>query len=86
MEENQIQKFRADFIKKLRNGVVSFHYRKKNGTLRKTRATLNLSLIPEEYHPKGFGKTAKDDTTPYFDLDKGAWRSFKLHRVTSIYL
>lgn len=77
--------FRKLILDKLREGIVVFHYRKKNGTLRKAQGTLNMALIPTEHHPKGTGRQPKDDIIPYFDIERNHWRSFRLHRVTSFY-
>ena len=68
-----------DFRNKLRQGAWQFSYFKTDGTIRMARGTLSPAAIPEDKWPKG--------TTPplggwgaftYWDLDRGAWRSFRL--------
>ena len=39
----------------LQNGVVSFAFQKKDGSLRIALGTTNLGIIPQESHPTGRG-------------------------------
>ena len=65
---------------KLRSGIWRFSYFKKEGSIREARGTLDMSLIPEDRHPKGNPSDvlAPAGTFSYYDLDKNAWRSFCL--------
>ena len=65
---------------KFRSGIWRFSYFKKEGGIREARGTLDMSLIPEDRHPKGDPSDvlAPAGTFSYFDLDKNAWRSFCL--------
>jgi hypothetical protein len=60
----------------LNNGVVSFIYTKKDGTERNATGTLCESIILEKggEMPKGTGETP-NQTIPYWDVEKCAWRS-----------
>jgi hypothetical protein len=58
---------------KLQQGAQKFYFRKVKGELRIALGTLDLSRIPNAFHPKG-GKIS-DKQVSYFDLTKGAWRS-----------
>lgn len=76
---------------KLNERWVSFSFVKKDGTHREMVGTTNLTLIPEQFHPKekvenktiddlDFEVEVKQDPNPsitVFEKDKG-WRSFKL--------
>jgi hypothetical protein len=59
---------------RLREGAVTFAFRKLDGTLRTAVGTVNLSMIPETLRPNGNG-TSTDASVRFFDLEKGAWRS-----------
>ena len=67
---------------KLRNGTVSFAFKKVGGTLRTAIGTTNLGLIQLEHHPNGVVK--KELTLPFFDIEKRQWRS--LNKLQEIYL
>lgn len=58
-------------------------FTKKDGTTRTMRCTRNITLIPEEFHPKG---SAGDigGAIRVFDLDKQEWRSFLPENVQHI--
>lgn len=62
----------------LQEGIVSLGYCKQDGQLNQRKGTRNLALIPEPFHPNGRGKDNDSEAIAYFDLCKGAWRSFKL--------
>ena len=71
------------FRAKLASGVYRFSYLKKDGSIREARGTLDMSRIPEEHRPKSLS-SAPDvrpenyDTFPYYDINAGGWRSFRL--------
>ena len=60
-------------------GIIEFI--KKDGTLRKLRCSLSSKILPptdfdpENYIPK---KTDNPNTLSVWDLEKEAWRSFRL--------
>jgi hypothetical protein len=58
---------------RLRSGSAKFFFRKVQGDLRMALGTLDLNRIPNQNHPKGGIKP--ENTTAYYDLEKGAWRS-----------
>ena len=69
----------------LRRGAVRFTFYKKDGTIREAYGTRNLDVaavktgnpsIPKPYGAKNLNA--------YYDLDKGAWRSFIPENVCSI--
>jgi len=58
----------------LREGVITFAFRKLDGTLRTAIGTTNLTLIPEDLRPNGLG-TSTEASVRFFDVEKRAWRS-----------
>lgn len=60
---------------RLHNGEVTFEYKKKDGTIRTARGTLNGGMIPSENWPKQ-APTSAPDNVRYWDLDSEGWRSF----------
>jgi stalled ribosome rescue protein Dom34 len=65
-------------------GIFVVEFRKKNGELRRLRGTISPDHIPAEHHPKGTNKTQNEDVQTVFDLDKQAWRSFRIDSVERI--
>lgn len=62
---------------KLKAGATTFAFTKKDGSTRKAVGTLNASIIPSDKAPKGTG-SRNHKAIAYFDLEKGAWRSFSV--------
>ena len=60
--------------------VVTFFFIKKDGTKREAHGTLNFQTIPSEYRPTTERETRTAIQT-YFDLDRKAWRSFKIQTL-----
>ena len=58
---------------RLRVGAQRFYFRKVTGELRIALGVTNLEMIPGSAQP--VGGAAKKKSTPYYDLEKGAWRS-----------
>ena len=71
------------FRKKLQSGTYRFSYFKTDGSIREAVGTLDMSRIPEDKRPKSLS-SAPDvrpenyETFVYYDLDRQAWRSFKV--------
>ena len=68
------------FNKALKDGLVTFSFWKKDGTIREAKGTKHPLLIPFEDRPTTNNKrpTTNYGTIPFFDLDKGEWRSFSI--------
>lgn len=66
------------------------HFTKVNGEERVMSCTLNLDLIPQEFHPKSSKESSKDEEEPtvmrVFDLEAMGWRSFRIGSVTQFFL
>lgn len=69
---------------KLRNGVAHFIFQKKNGELREMFATTNRALV--ERHIVGTGESRElYATTAVYDVEKGAWRSFRWESIVKVF-
>ena len=65
-----------DLKEKLSNGIAHFWFRKCNGEIREMFATTNKTLV--EKHVVGTGVSREFyGTSAVFDVEKGAWRSFR---------
>lgn len=66
------------------NGVAHFIYQKKNGEMREAWGTTCGTLA--EKHTNGCSVGREHfGTTAYFDIERGAWRSFKWENIVAIY-
>lgn len=69
----------------LSKGIVTFTYRKVDGTIRNAVGTRNLDMLRTAYGifvPTP--KTGRNNPTAYYDIDKEDWRSFKAENVLAI--
>lgn len=76
---------KEDLVKMLKERVVSVKFKKKDDTIRKMVCTLSEDYLPEP-EPLTEGevkKTKKDNPNvlPVWDLEKLAWRSFRVDSV-----
>jgi len=76
---------KEELIKLLKSKVVTIKFRKKDDSIRKMVCTLSEDYIPEP-EPLTEGevkKTKKENpnTLPVWDLEKLAWRSFRVDSV-----
>ena len=70
--------------RQMRNGVAHFVYEKKDGTIREAWGTTNGSLVAKHTNGNGCNREAYM-TTAYFDVEKGAWRSFRWETLIAVY-
>lgn len=69
---------------KLKTSVAYFIFQKKNGELREMFATTCKPLI--ERHVNGKGVSRENyATTAVFDVEKGAWRSFRWESLIKVF-
>ena len=80
-----IEEYQQQFLQLLHTRVVTFHYRKKDRSLRKAIGTTCLDLIPTDSLPKGIGAPAPKGQVRYYDFTVGGWRTLRLAHVTSYY-
>ena len=59
---------------KMRRGIVTFSFKKADGTIREARGTLRRSLLPPT---KGTGIKPSPLVFVYYDVEKCGWRSFR---------
>ena len=78
-----IEEYQQQFLQLLHTRVVTFHYRKKNRSLRKAIGTTCLDLIPTDSLPKGIGAPAPKGQVRYYDFTVSGWRTLRLAHVTS---
>ncbi len=55
-------------------GIVKFHFRKVDGTVREAYGTLKTSLMPKT---SPTGRKTPETVQTYYDTEKCAYRSFK---------
>ena len=76
---------KEDLVKLLKEKVVTVKFKKKDDTIRKMVCTLSEDYLPEpEPLAEGEVKRTKKDnpnTLPVWDLEKLAWRSFRVDSV-----
>lgn len=74
---------REELVSKLQKGVVTVTFTKVDGSERIMKAT----LMPE-FLPKVSGTTStrrkNKEVLPVWDIEKAAWRSFKLANVIKV--
>ena len=74
-----------DLIKLLKEKVVTVKFKKKDDTIRKMICTLSEEYLPESNQVfEGEEKKKKKenpDTLPVWDLEKLAWRSFRVDSI-----
>ena len=75
--------FQQEFRLLLQTDIVTFHYRKKNGKLRKATGTTCLDFVPTDLLPKGIGAQRPEGYVNYYDLTVCGWRTLRLKYVTS---
>ena len=69
---------------KLQNGIAHFTFIKKNGELRECWGTTQKNLAKAKTN--GNGESRENYcTTAYFDVEKGAWRSFRWESLVEVF-
>lgn len=65
----------------LKFGPVTVTFRKKDGSERTMKCTLNEDMVGVYEKKTDRVKQQSDETCPVFDLDKNEWRSFRYDSV-----
>ena len=76
----------AEIKEKLRTGVVTFTFKKNDGSERQAKGTLmtDVEVVGETFvAPTGRG-AIKEGVTAYWDLEKDGWRCFNDDSLVSI--
>ena len=74
-------------IEYLRWNTVKVNFEKTDGTIREMRCTLKKDLIPPpDKYPVNKKKVRElnDEVVVVWDLDKEAWRSFRVDRLNAM--
>ena len=66
--------------KELRDNIVTFKFKKRNGEIRTAHGTLHPSYLPKL---RG-GAPRPEHQMVYYDLDKNSWRSFRSYSFIKI--
>lgn len=72
---------RKSLIEDLEQAVVEVTFKKVNGDERIMNCTLQKKIIPET---DPANKKNNDEIIPVWDIEKRAWRSFRLDSVTCV--
>ncbi len=81
--QSQIAAWKAvRLMEALKSGVVSFSYKKEDGSLRSAKGSTNPGLF--SYEHKGDAKPAKAVVVKYYDFDANGWRSCRADRIDRI--
>ncbi len=78
---------KTEMAEMLRQRDVLVTFTKKDGSQRVMRCTLRPEALPEmitESTRTSVGRRESDNTIAVWDLDLGAWRSFRLDSVVEI--
>lgn len=68
---------------KLQKDILEITFTKKDGAKRKMLCTLMPEKIPEENKEKNKIRKHSEEVLPVFDIEKQAWRSFRIDSVIS---
>lgn len=71
---------RKQMRQELKHNIITFKFEKRNGDIRKAHGTLHPDYLP----PLRGGSPKPERQMVYYDLDKGAWRSFRSYKFIKI--
>ena len=66
--------------KELRDNIITFKFKKRNGDIRTAHGTLHPDYLP----PLKGGSPRPEKQMVYYDLDKEGWRSFRSYSFIKI--
>jgi hypothetical protein len=69
---------------KLSNGIAHFVFQKKDGSLREAWGTTSPKLAKAKVNGRGDSRELYC-TTAYFDVECGAWRSFRWESLVQVF-
>lgn len=74
--------WQADYIRTaLAKGVLKVKFLKKDGTERDMKCTLQADFLPVQESTKESSKASSDESIAVWDIEKSAWRSFRLDSI-----
>lgn len=65
-------------------GMVHFAYMKKDGSIREAWGTINPDIVRKYVNGSGISRE-RYATTAYFDVERGAWRSFRWESIVTVF-
>lgn len=69
----------------LSKNVCTVRFTKVDGTVRDMRCTLNKIYLPEYLDANDdSGRKVNESVLPVYDLDKNAWRSFRIDSIIDV--
>ena len=69
----------------LKERVVKFQFKKKNGTIRTAYGTTNRDVLESNYNFKGGDGPSKHGYTSYWDVEKSDWRCFNENALVAVF-
>jgi hypothetical protein len=77
---------RAELVSQLKKGKGRITFMKMDGTERVMECTLQQDLLPDQMDVEEYisERRANDEVLAVWDLEKDAWRSFRLDRVVTV--
>ena len=69
---------------KLANGIAHFIFKKKDGRYREAWGTTQSNIAKAKINGNGVSREAYK-TTAYFDVECGAWRSFRWENLVQVF-
>lgn len=69
---------------KLANGIAHFVFKKKDGSYREAWGTTQSNIVKAKINGNGVSREAYK-TTAYFDVECGAWRSFRWENLVQVF-
>ena len=80
--DTEMQHLSEILKKKLHENILKITFEKKDGTVRNMLCTLKSEHIPQQDSSnKGTKKKENPDVLAVFDVEKNAWRSFRIDSV-----
>jgi hypothetical protein len=74
---------RSEMVEMLRERICVVKFTKVDGEPREMSCTLNEKVIPDSLKPKDGSTKYSEEVIKVFDINKAAWRSFKVNSVQS---
>lgn len=69
---------------KLANGIAHFIFKKKDGSYREAWGTTQSNIAKAKINDNGVSREVYK-TTAYFDVECGAWRSFRWENLVQVF-
>ena len=83
-DEKQRKEFREWLKGMMHVGPIKVTFKKKDGSLREMNCTLEEGVVVPHEKTTDRVKEVNEEVCPVWDIDKGAWRSFRYDAITTI--